>query len=53
MYGPGNKLELQNPSHKGRGHSDGTGGSSEHHLHKEEQFPIADLQALPRDFGFP
>lgn len=35
--------------HKGRGHSDASsaGGSSAHHLHKQEQFPIADLQALP------
>lgn len=35
---------------KGRGHSDATtssGSGSALHLHKQEQFPIADLQALP------
>lgn len=39
---------------KVRGHSDATssGGGSALHLHKQEQFPIADLQALPWDFWF-
>lgn len=32
---------------KVRGHSDATSTGSALHLHKQEQFPIADLQALP------